>query len=472
MLPLDRGTDPRHARPATSRGIFGPRPTRPGTGLSGHRALDPARTPDDGYTRRRGVGRRPGTGRSRCDTGPSAGGAIRGPRVVRGLQAIRGLRVIRGLQGERSLISHSKVEVRSSSGDYSVRVGKGVRRMLPDVVAANAPSGRCAVIADERVARLWHDEVAASLADRGIDAVPAFFPPGERSKTRGSWSSLTDALMDARLGRDCCVVSLGGGVAGDLAGFVAATFMRGVPFIQVPTTTLAMIDASVGGKTGVDHPAGKNLVGAFHAPAAVLADPDFLDTLEPGLRAEGYAEAVKHGVILDTAYARWLASRARPLLDGNAEAVRRAVVRSVELKAQVVSEDEFEGGRRRILNFGHTVGHALELESGYALPHGHAVAVGMVAEARIGEELGVAAAGTADEIRSLVRAFGLPATHRSLSRARRLATLMIRDKKTRSGVVHVVRLTKLGCTGEGDATTIPVRRDDLVRIVKGLPAED
>lgn len=379
---------------------------------------------------------------------------------------------VHGLRRGRPLIDCLEVSIRSSSGGYPVRVGGGVRGMLPEVAASIASSGRCAIIADERVAGLWYQEVASSLASHGIEAVPAFFPPGEASKTRESWAALTDVLMDAALGRDCCVVSLGGGVTGDLAGFVAATFLRGVPFVQLPTTTLAMIDASVGGKTGVDHPAGKNLVGAFHAPAAVLADPDFLATLDAGLRAQGYAEAVKHGVILDAGYAEWLAWRAGALLEGDAEAVERAVVRSVELKAGVVSGDEFEAGRRRILNFGHTVGHALELESGYTLGHGHAVSAGMVAEARIGEELGVTAAGTADAIRALVGSFGLPASHPLLARPRRLAAHMIRDKKTRSGVVHIVRLEELGRTGVGDATTVPVREDELVRIIGSFVAED
>ena len=344
--------------------------------------------------------------------------------------------------------------------------------MLAQAVAAAAPSGRCALIADERVAKLWYDEVAKSLRGVGIEVVPAFFPAGEANKTRERWGALTDVLMDARLGRDCCVVSLGGGVTGDLAGFVAATFMRGVPFLQLPTTTLAMIDASVGGKTGVDHPAGKNLVGAFHAPSIVLADPDFLGTLDGALLAQGYAEAVKHGVILDAPYAEWLAASADPLLGLDGAVVERAVVRSVELKAEVVSRDEFEAGRRKILNFGHTVGHALELETGYVLPHGHAVAIGMVAEARIGEELGVTAPGTADEVRALVGAFGLPHSHPSLTQGWRLADLMIRDKKTRSGVVHIVRLEEVGRTGVGDETTIPVSEADLARIIEGLSRQD
>ena len=357
--------------------------------------------------------------------------------------------------------------VAAAAGDYPVRVGSGVRALLPGTVADTAHSGRCALISDENVDRIWGREVAGLLTAGGIDVVAATFPAGEAHKTRETWGALTDALMKAGLGRDSCVVSLGGGVVGDVAGFVAATFLRGVPFIQVPTTSLAMIDASVGGKTGVDHPAGKNLVGAFHAPVAVLADPGFLATLEVGVRAEGYAEAVKHGVILDAGYADWLAAHAGSLLDGSPDHVKRAVLRSVEIKSSVVSEDELEAGRRQILNLGHTVAHALELHSEYALPHGRAVAAGMVAEARIGEDLGVTAPGTAEEIGRLVRAFGLPDFDAGFRRPRLLASLMTRDKKTRSGVIHIVRLHEVGRVGGGDRTTIPVPDGDLVRIMKG-----
>ena len=357
--------------------------------------------------------------------------------------------------------------VASAAGDYPVRVGRGVRALLPGTVAHAAPSGRCALITDDNVDALWGRELKGSLAAGGIDVVAASFPAGEAHKTRETWAALTDALLDAGLGRDSCVVSLGGGVVGDVAGFVAATFLRGVPVIQVPTTTLAMIDASVGGKTGVDHPAGKNLVGAFHAPVAVLADPVFLGTLEAGARAEGFAEAVKHGVILDAAYADWLAAHAASLLTADPTNVERAVLRSVEIKSSVVSADEFEGGRRQILNLGHTVAHAIELHSGYTLPHGHAVAAGLVAEARICESLGVTARGTAEEVRRLVRAFGLPDFDAGLLRPGRMVGLMARDKKTRSGVVHIVRLLEVGRVGEGDGTVIPIPDEDLVRIMKG-----
>lgn len=362
---------------------------------------------------------------------------------------------------------YSEVLVASLPCDYPVRVGSGVRALLPEAVAGSAPSGRCALITDDNVGALWGREVAGSLTAVGIDVVTASFPAGEAHKTRETWAALTDALMEAGLGRDSCVVALGGGVVGDVAGFVAATFLRGVPVIQVPTTTLAMIDASVGGKTGVDHSAGKNLVGAFHAPVAVLADPEFLGTLKAGVRAEGFAEALKHGVIADAGYAEWLAANAGPLLGAATRPVERAVRRSVEIKAAVVSADEFEAGRRQVLNLGHTVAHAIELHSGYALPHGHAVAVGMVAEALIGESLGVTARGTAEEVRRLVRAFGLPDFHSGFLRPGRLARLMTRDKKTRSGVAHIVRLFEVGRVGEGDGTTIPVPDEDLVRIMKG-----
>jgi len=358
------------------------------------------------------------------------------------------------------------VSVRSAFGDYRVCVGAGVRRLLDSAVAEAAPSGRCALITDHNVKGLWGRKVQARLASAGMDVVAVSFPAGEAHKTRETWVDLTDSLLEARLGRDSCIVSLGGGVVGDVAGFIAATYLRGIPFIQVPTTTLAMIDASVGGKTGVDHPLGKNLVGAFHAPEMVLADPGFLATLGRGARAEGYAEAVKHGVIVDADYGQWLASRAASLLDGRGEDVERAVVRSVEIKAGVVSADEFEAGRRQILNFGHTVGHALEADSGYRLSHGHAVAVGMVAEARVGEELSVTAGGTADRIRRLVRAFGLPDTHDGLKRPQRLAELMMSDKKTRSGVVHLVRLEEVGRAGRGSEVTIPVAVDELVTMME------
>ncbi len=362
-------------------------------------------------------------------------------------------------------VDHSAVRVVSASGAYPVRVGAGSLDRLVDHALDAAPARRCALVSDATVDGLWGSSVAERLRGGGFDVVRLTFPAGEAHKTRATWATLTDALLEAGLGRDCCVVSLGGGVVGDVAGFVAATYLRGVPFVQLPTTTLAMIDASVGGKTGVDHPAGKNLVGAFHAPAAVLADPVFLSTLSRDLRAQGYAEAVKHGVLVDASHARWLARRAPGLLRGDVDLVRRAVARAVRIKADVVSADEFESGRRAILNFGHTVAHALELASDYGLAHGRAVAVGMVAEARVGEALGFTEPGTAEEIRELVHAFGLPSDDARLRRPDRLVAAMRRDKKNRRGVVRMVRLPAVGGVDDGGDVTFPVASEDLARIL-------
>lgn len=361
---------------------------------------------------------------------------------------------------------YRRVRVSSATGAYSVHLGGGVSRLLAEEVKKVAPSCRCALITDETVGLLWGSQVADSLAGSGIGATVLTVPTGEAHKTRESWAMLTDSALKVGLGRDACIVSLGGGVVGDLAGFVAATYMRGVPIIHLPTTTLAIIDASVGGKTGVDHSEGKNLIGAFHPPAAVLADPDFLETLNIARRAEGFAEAVKHGVILDVDYAVWLAQNAKQLLATEPETFTHAVARSVEMKAGIVREDEFEAGRRQILNYGHTVGHALEAASGYTLPHGHAVATGMVLEAHIGEKLGVTKAGTAQQIAQMVDAFGLPTKYKPAASCEAIVKLMSYDKKARAGTVHIVLLEETGRVTATEGGAVPVAASDIARILE------
>ena len=213
-------------------------------------------------------------------------------------------------------------------------------------------------------------------------------------------------------GRDSAVIALGGGVVGDLAGFVAATFMRGIPVVQVPTSLMAMVDASIGGKTGVDTYLGKNLVGVFHFPAAVIVDPQVLATLPLRQVRAGIAEIVKHGVIADEAYFLEVASSLRELLDykggPTSDRMLAVIVKSIEIKADIVSRDEREDGLRKTLNFGHTIGHAVELVSGYSLLHGEAVAIGMALEGRLAESIGVAQTGTAEAITKSLQAAGLP----------------------------------------------------------------
>jgi 3-dehydroquinate synthase len=342
------------------------------------------------------------------------------------------------------------IVVTHALGRYPVYVEPGALGRLERLVAEQLPGARVAMIADAAVLALLQE----GRFGRGRWDGPALtFPPGESSKSRDEWSRLTDALLAEGYGRDSAIVSLGGGVAGDLAGFVAATYMRGVPYLQVPTSLLAMLDASVGGKTGVDTPQGKNLIGAFHPPAAVVADPRVLATLPERDFRGGMAEAVKHGLIADADYFAWMERESDALLRRDEAALTRLVRRSVEIKAEVVSADERESGRRAILNAGHTVAHALEHATGYALPHGEAVALGLVAECALAERLGVAPAGLGRRVAGLLSRIGLPIRFQaSVSRARVLGA-MGADKKNRNSQLRFALPRELGAMDEGDRWT-------------------
>ncbi|MEX1256250.1 MAG: 3-dehydroquinate synthase [Gemmatimonadota bacterium] len=340
------------------------------------------------------------------------------------------------------------VEAGKEAG-YPVVVGPGVLEDLPLLLRRHAHVHRYALIADARVHSIHGDRVVSLLTADGVALSVHTFPAGEERKTRAEWERLTDELVAAGVGRDGCVIALGGGVAGDLAGFVAATYMRGIPVVQIPTSLVAMADASVGGKTGVDLPSGKNLVGAFHPPRFVLADTNLTSTLPRAERSQGLAEALKHGAILDAEYFRSIVEEADALLGGAPLATAAVVTRSVELKASVVSRDEKEVGLRQILNFGHTLGHALETASQYRLPHGNAVAIGMVLEARLGERMGVTRAGVADEIAAAVGRIGLSGDPAEAVDTERLLALVSRDKKVREGVARYVLLRDLGTVDPG-----------------------
>ncbi len=327
---------------------------------------------------------------------------------------------------------------------YPIRVGNGIRRSLPSLISGYVKAHRYAVMADERVAALYGREISEGLNRGGKKALLFTFPPGEGSKSREEWARLTDAMLEAGFGRDCAVVAVGGGVTGDLAGFVAATFMRGVPFVQVPTSLVAMIDSSVGGKTGVDVPSGKNLVGAFHPPRLVVVDPEVAVTLPRSERAQGLAEAVKHGAILDPVYLADLETNIPCVMNGEVGATGRVVVRSIEIKAGVVSKDERESGLRKILNFGHTLGHAVETAAGYALPHGSCVALGMVLEARVGEQLGITRKGTSETVARMVGLLELPSELPPGLDPQRVLKLTHSDERGRKGRPRYVLLAELG----------------------------
>ncbi|HLS48233.1 MAG TPA: 3-dehydroquinate synthase [Gemmatimonadales bacterium] len=335
--------------------------------------------------------------------------------------------------------------VSHDGGEYPVYIEPGILGELPALAREHLAGRRTALIADASVARLYRgfldgsnpawrtrDRTCSDPAAEGWGSLT--FPAGEASKNRRTWEQLSDQLLTLGFGRDSAVVALGGGVTGDLAGFVAATFMRGIPFMQVPTTLLAMLDASVGGKVGVDTPHGKNLVGAFHPPVAVVADPLTLRTLDDRTYRSGLAEAVKHGLIADDGHLAWIEANAAPLLDRDLDRLSALIRRSIEIKAEIVAADERESGRRALLNAGHTVAHAIEQVSGYAVPHGEAVAIGLVLEAAIGEAIGRTEPGTRRRIESVLDGLGLPVTLPSGLSAESLLPAFGRDKKNQEGV--------------------------------------
>lgn len=329
------------------------------------------------------------------------------------------------------------------AGDYRVIIGAGLRQDFAASIVKAAPAHHYAVLSDDDVAPLYGESLAADLARHGRSSVHRM-PAGELHKTRATWAKLTDDLLAAGCGRDTTIVAVGGGVVGDVAGFVAATFMRGVPLVQYPTSLLAMIDASIGGKTGVDTEAGKNLVGAFHPPRVVLIDVETLRTLPAAHRRAGLAEAIKHGVVADAEYFARVESLLPALLADDMPATLEIVARSVEIKSAVVRADARETGLRKTLNFGHTLGHAIEQSSGYCLLHGEAVAIGMVLEARLAERISVAERGTARQIERVVRAAGLPTEcPRSLG-AQTVLDATRHDKKSRGGAVAYALPASIG----------------------------
>jgi len=338
------------------------------------------------------------------------------------------------------------VHVRCTGRSYPVLIGHDILDGLAALLKEHAPAARYALIADENVANLYASDVTQALQASGLLVTRHTFSAGEPSKNRDEWARLSDELTDAGVGRDGVVIALGGGVTGDLAGFVAATFMRGIGVVQVPTSLVAMVDASVGGKTGVDTPAGKNLVGAFHPPQFVAIDPGVARTLPRRQRAEGLVEAVKHGAIVDRDYLDQIEGLLPEALDGDAEAIRTVVTGSVMIKARIVSEDENEAGLRQVLNFGHTIGHGLEAASDFELSHGVAVGLGMILEARLGERLGVTKSGTESRLTNVLRRLGVPLELPDRLDKDRILRFISRDKKARDGVPRYVLLEQIGAT--------------------------
>src|SRR3954462_14688241 len=335
---------------------------------------------------------------------------------------------------------------------------------LPALVLRHLPGRRIVTLADETVVQLLR---RGDLGPSQWAGETLTIPAGEQSKTRDMWARLTDDLLERGYGRDSGIIALGGGVTGDLAGFVAATYMRGLPYVQVPTTLLAMLDASVGGKTGVDTAKGKNLVGSFHPPVAVVADPLNLRSLGERDYRAGLAEAVKHGLIADRSYFEWMEAHVAELIRREATALTTLVRRSVEIKAEVVSEDEREGGRRAILNAGHTVAHALEQVTNYTLPHGEAVALGLVLECELAEQLGLADSGLCRRVGALLTRLGLPDQIPFAVDPGALVESMRGDKKNRGGQIHFSLPATLGRMHGTDGWAVAVPDQAIERFLTG-----
>lgn len=351
--------------------------------------------------------------------------------------------ILAQLQKPRDRIADDTQSVRIELGNrsYSISIGRDLLDNA-DLLAHYIRSQDVFVVTNDRVGPLYLERLTKALPGKRIAAIQV--PDGEAHKTLTTLGTIFDAMVAARMNRDAVVVALGGGVVGDMAGFAAACYQRGVDYVQIPTTLLAQVDSSVGGKTAVDHPGGKNLIGAFHQPRAVIADTSTLNTLPDRELRAGLAEVVKYGFIRDRAFLDWLEANAAALLQREPAALAHAIKRSCEIKAEVVGIDEREQGLRAILNFGHTFGHAIETATKYGeYLHGEAIAIGMTMAAEMSRKIGWISSEDSERVKKLIVDFGLP------TRAPRIGTqkaleLMGMDKKVQAGRIRLILLKSLG----------------------------
>ena len=356
------------------------------------------------------------------------------------------------------------VQVALADRSYPIYIGAGLLARS-ELLAQHLPQNRVALITDTTVGGLYLDTVAGALDAAGVRVTRVVVPAGEQHKDLLTLNTVFDALLADRCERKTTLVALGGGVIGDLAGFAAATYLRGVPFIQVPTTLLAQVDSSVGGKTAVNHPRGKNLIGAFYQPRAVIADTATLDTLPDRELAAGLAEVIKYGLIRDPVFFAWLERNIEALLGRDPQALAHAISRSCENKAEVVAADEREeSGTRALLNLGHTFGHAIEAGLGYGTwLHGEAVAAGMICASRLAERRGLIAPAVTQRQKSLLARFGLPTASEPWPIDALLAT-MRNDKKTLAGRMRFILPRRLGDAALFDDVT----EDDVRQVLNSV----
>src|SRR6201996_6358165 len=345
------------------------------------------------------------------------------------------------------------VDVALGERAYDIIIGRDVLPSLGARIAALRPGARTAIVTDRTVAKYWLEPTEAALSEAGIPTTAVVVEEGEGSKSYAGLEKVSEALIEAKIERNDLVIALGGGVVGDLAGFAAAILRRGVDFVQVPTSLLAQVDSSVGGKTGINSPRGKNLLGAFHQPVLVVADTSVLDTLSPRQFRAGYAEVAKYGVLGDEAFFGWLEANHADIFSGGA-AREHAIATSCRAKAAIVARDERETGERALLNLGHTFGHALEAATGFSdrLFHGEGVAIGMVLAAEFSAQLGMIAQADAQRVKRHLATVGWPVnlqdiagfSQEGLADADALMALMAQDKKVKRGRLTFILLKAIG----------------------------
>ncbi len=351
---------------------------------------------------------------------------------------------------DSSAQSFEIVHVALGARSYDIIVGTGLLADAGDHIAPLLGLPRTVLVSDENVAPLFQNRVVESLRRHGIACDNIILPPGEGSKSFAQFEELLERILGARAERGTTLLALGGGVIGDLAGFAASVLLRGVAYIQLPTSLLAQIDSSVGGKTGINSRHGKNLIGSFHQPRLVLADTGALDSLAPRELAAGYAEMVKYGLVDDKEFFAWLEANGAEVLAGDAAARRHAIAHCCRAKARIVSEDERESGRRALLNLGHTFAHAFEAQCGYgdALLHGEAVSIGIVLAFRLSHRLGFCSEADAERVSAHLAVHGLPIEAAQLPPAARrreaLMRHMSRDKKMKDGRLHLILARGIG----------------------------
>ncbi len=344
---------------------------------------------------------------------------------------------------------------------YAIVIRPGVLADIPRLLGPRWKRSKIFIITDSNVKKIYGKTLQAKLSTAGFDSKVLSFSAGEKNKNSSTVYRLQTELLHNSVRRDSLIIALGGGVVGDIAGYVAATILRGVAYIQIPTTLLSQVDSSVGGKVGVDHPLGKNLIGAFHQPAAVFIDPKTLGTLPEKEFRNGLAEVVKIGAALDESFFLLLEKNATRVNTNNPRLLTQIISRSVKLKAAVVEKDEFEGGLRKVLNLGHTIGHALETASGFGLKHGEAVALGMIAEARLAQMIGVLRTEDYVRVIRLMKNLKLPSRLPAIKNKSRFFSSISTDKKSDGDTTKFVLLNCIGKSIIG----VPVPRDLIEEVL-------